>query len=309
MKIAILGAGAIGCYYGARLSLAGNDVSFFMRGDRDDVLEHGLTIKSILGDMRLPEISCPATTQELGPVDLVLITWKTTSNHQLAEILPPLVGPETRVLMLQNGMGNVESLEKVVPRSQIFSGVCFISAFRTGPGMVNHTSNGAISIAPGFSDPELMPAAEEITRVFKNAKIPMKLFPNSEMVMWNKVIWNVPFNGLSIVQGGTDVLAILTQKGGEDHVRALMQEVMDAAAARGHILNPGIIEKQIEVTYAMGHYRPSSGIDFALGRPVEFDSIWQIPYALGTEAGASLPLWKELNEQIAAKLAQRQQES
>lgn len=305
MKIAILGAGAIGCYYGSRLSLAGNDVSFFMRGDREHVLEHGLEIKSILGDMRLESVQVPVTTHDVGPVDLVVLTWKTTSNKQLADILPPLVGPNTKVLTLQNGMGNAESLAAVVPKSQIYCGVCFISAFRTGPGCVKHLANGAISMAPGFSNPEMIESTQEIATVFKAAKIPVKVFPNAETIMWHKVIWNVPFNGISILQDGSDVLYILTTNHGEDKVRCLMQEVIDAAASRGHILSDSLIEKQIEITYAMGHYHPSSGIDFMNGRPVEFESIWKIPFELATEAGAVLPEWAALNMALEEKLSSR----
>ncbi len=305
MKIAILGAGAIGCYYGSRLALAGNDVSFIMRSERDYVAQHGLTIESILGDMRLEKVNVPSSSEEVGPVDLVVITWKTTSNVNLSKSLPPLLGPDTKVLTLENGMGNAEEIAKVVPQDKIFCGVCFISAFRTGPGHVKHMANGAISMTPAFSDPALIPATEEIAAVFKAAGIPARVYPNAECVMWNKVIWNVPFNGLSIINDGADVLEILNAPGGEDHVRRIMQEVVNAAHARGHDLRPDIIEKQIEVTYAMGHYRPSSGIDFMANRPVEFESIWKTPFELAKNAGADLPEWEKLNAQLAAKLAER----
>lgn len=306
MKIAILGAGAIGCYYGSRLALAGNDVYFFMRGDRDYVKDHGINVESILGNMRVDNPKLPASTEETGPMDMVLITWKTTSNHQLARLLPPLLKPETLVVSLQNGMGNAEMMKLATKGHKLFCGVCFISSFRTGPGQVKHTANGAISLAPAFSEPELIPDAEFIAATFKKADIPVKVFANSEAVMWNKVIWNVPFNGLSIVRDGADVHEILTSEGGEQLIRDIMQDVMNAAAACGHPLRSDTIDRQIEVTYAMGHYRPSSGIDFLKKRPVEFKSIWMIPYDLAVKAGADLPHWKELNEQLTRKLEQRE---
>lgn len=305
MKIAILGAGAIGCYYGSRLLLAGNDVYFLMRSERDYVAQHGLKIKSILGDMRLENLKLPASPEEIGPVDLVVVSWKTTSNDNLKTSLPPLMGPDTMVLTLENGMGNAEALSEVVSKDKIFCGVCFISAFRTAPGEYKHMANGAISMTPAFSDPALLPRTEKIAEVFRAAKIPARVYPNAECVMWSKVIWNVPFNGLSILNDGADVLAILNAPGGEAHVRSIMQDVVNAAHARGHDLRPDIIEKQIEVTYAMGHYRPSSGIDFMNGRPVEFESIWKIPFELGKEAGAEMPEWKKLNDALSAKLAAR----
>lgn len=305
MKIAVLGAGAIGCYYGSRLVLSGQDVYFLMRSDREYVAEHGLTIKSILGDIRLEKVNVPNSSKEVGPVDMVLVTWKTTSNNMLAQCLPPLLGPDTKVVTLENGMGNAEELAKYVDPKNIFCGVCFISAFRTAPGHVNHMANGAISLAPGFSDAEQIPAAQEIAAVLKEAKIPVKVYPNSEEVMWNKVIWNVPFNGLSIINDGADVLELLNAPGGEDRVVRIMKDVVKAAAARGFTMREDIIEKQIEVTYAMGHYRPSSGIDFMNGRPVEFESIWKIPLKLAKAAGADLPEWEILNEEIERKLNSR----
>lgn len=309
MKIAILGAGAIGCYYGSRLALAGHDVAFIMRSEREYVAEHGLAITSILGDMRLEKVNVPESAGDVGPVDLVIVTWKTTSNHLFAENLPPLVGPETRVLTLENGMGNAEALEKIIPRNKIFCGVCFISVFRTSPGHIKHMANGAISMAPGFSDPGLIPQTQEIAAILKEAGIPARVYPNAEEVMWNKVIWNVPFNGLSIIKGGADVLELLTEEGGEERIRRIMQDVVKAAAARGFKLKDDVIEKQIEITYAMGHYRPSSGIDFMAGRPVEFESIWQIPYDLAVEAGARLPEWKKLNKQLSSVLTARDAEA
>lgn len=305
MKIAILGAGAIGCYYGSRLLEAGNDVYFLMRSDRAYVAEHGLKIKSILGDMRIENLKLPASPAEIGPVDLVLVTWKTTSNENFKDSLPPLLGPDTIVLTLENGMGNAEALSQVVSKDKIFCGVCFISAFRTAPGEYKHMANGAISMTPAFSDPELLPQTEKLAAIFRKAKIPAKVYPNAECVMWSKVIWNVPFNGLSIINDGADVLGILNAPGGEDHVRRIMEDVVNAARARGHELREDIIEKQIEVTYAMGHYRPSSGIDFMNGRPVEFESIWKIPFELAKEAGAVMPEWEKLNEALSAKLVSR----
>ena len=305
MKIAVLGAGAIGCYYGSRLVLSGQDVYFLMRSDREYVAEHGLTINSILGDIRLEKVNVPESSKEVEPVDLVLVTWKSTSNNMFAKCLPPLLGPNTKVVTLENGMGNAEELAKWVDPKNIFCGVCFISAFRTTPGHVNHMANGAISLAPGFSDAEQIPVAEEIAEILKAAKIPVKVYPNSEDVMWNKVIWNVPFNGLSIVNNGADVLEILNEPGGEALVVSIMEDVVKAAAARGFKMRDDVIEKQLEVTYAMGHYRPSSGIDFMAGRPVEFESIWKIPLELAKAAGAELPEWEKLNKQIEEKLSSR----
>ena len=105
MSIAIVGAGALGCYYGARLALAGSDVRFLMRGDLAAVRDHGLTLRERDATRHLASVAAFGRVDDIGPVDLVIVTMKITANGSLATLLPPLVGPQTVVLTLQNGFG------------------------------------------------------------------------------------------------------------------------------------------------------------------------------------------------------------
>ena len=148
MKIAILGAGALGCYYGARLQESGQDVSFIVRSEYGYLKEHGLQVKSLHGNISLPRINVYRDTEEVGPVDLVVVAWKSTANAGFSRALPPLMGPDTTVVTLQNGMGNAEEIARIIPADRIYVGLCFICAMREKPGHVNHLEGGNIQFAP-----------------------------------------------------------------------------------------------------------------------------------------------------------------
>lgn len=171
MKIAILGAGALGCYYGARLQESGQDVSFIVRSEYGYLKEHGLQVKSLHGNISLPRINVYRDTEEVGPVDLVVVAWKSTANAGFSRALPPLMGPDTTVVTLQNGMGNAEEIARIIPADRIYVGLCFICAMREKPGHVNHLEGGNIQFAPFIPTPEGTEKARELSELFANAGI------------------------------------------------------------------------------------------------------------------------------------------
>lgn len=150
MKIAILGAGALGCYYGARLQESGQDVSFIVRSEYGYLKEHGLQVKSLHGNISLPRINVYRDTEEVGPVDLVVVAWKSTANAGFSRALPTLMGPDTTVVTLQNGMGNAEEIARIIPADRIYVGLCFICAMRENRVM-STIWKGAISNLPPSS--------------------------------------------------------------------------------------------------------------------------------------------------------------
>ena len=163
MKIAILGAGALGCYYGARLQESGQDVSFIVRSEYGYLKEHGLQVKSLHGNISLPRINVYRDTEEVGPVDLVVVAWKSTANAGFSRALPTLMGPDTTVVTLQNGMGNAEEIARIIPADRIYVGLCFICAMREKPGHVNHLEGGNIQFAPFIPTPEGTEKARELS--------------------------------------------------------------------------------------------------------------------------------------------------
>jgi 2-dehydropantoate 2-reductase len=145
-SVAIIGSGAIGLYYGGRLAEAGIDVRFLARSDYDHLSKYGLNAQSIAGDFHLKKISVFKHPEDIGPVDLVIVAWKATSNDSLADVLQPLMNDNTQVLTLQNGLGNCEHIAKIVGAEKVHGGLCFVCINRTMPGTICHSAGGRMTI-------------------------------------------------------------------------------------------------------------------------------------------------------------------
>jgi 2-dehydropantoate 2-reductase len=286
-RIAILGAGAIGLYYGARLALAGRDVSFLARSDLPAIRERGITLKVEGREDVLKPAAVFARAEDIGPVDLVILTLKATANAELAHLLPPLLGPATRVLTLQNGLGNEDVVARWVDRDRILGGLCYIACMRLAPAEVTCLHAG--SIALGEADGPARERTRELAASFESAGVACRVVDDLVAARWRKLIWNVPFNGLSIAAGAvtTDVLCADPALRGE--VQALMREVQAAARQLGIDIPDDILRKQYDVTPPMGPYRPSSLVDFLAGRPLEIEAIWGEPLRRAQAAGAAMP--------------------
>lgn len=295
-KIAIVGAGAVGSYYGARLAQAGHDVTFLLRSDYDYVSENGLNVESIHGNFLLQPVQCTQRSQDIGAVDLVIVAWKTTANHYAEEIIRPLLGKDTTILTLQNGLGNCEHLAGLFGKERIVGGLCFVCINRLSPGHISHTASGLIRIGEFTGTPSSR--ITDLATAFKNANIRCEAVASLEKALWMKLVWNYPFNGLAIAEGGVDTEVLLKERKLEPEIRALMAEVISIAKALGHDIPKSFIDQQIDITYPMGKYRPSSMIDFVEGKPVEFDAIWQNPLTVARKLGVKAPRMEALAQRI-----------
>jgi 2-dehydropantoate 2-reductase len=282
-NVAIVGSGAVGLYHGGRLAAAGEDVKFLLRSDFSAISEGGLKVESSLGDFQLPQIQAFQTAEEIGPVDLVIVSWKSTANSQLSSVLPPLLHAGTQVLTLQNGLGNCEALAEIVGPERVMGGPCFICINRISPGLVRHTSGGRMTL--GEMLPDGLGRVAELERRFKAAQIPAVAVADLEKSQWEKLVWNIPFNGLSIAEGGVTTDVLLASPAKEVELRRLMAEVIAAANHLGHGLSQELIDLHIDRTRAMGAYRTSSMIDFIEGREVEISPIWRVPMYRAAAAG------------------------
>lgn len=303
MNIAILGAGALGCYYGARLVQAGHKVTFIMRSAYEPVQQHGLHINSIFGDVHLPQPSIARTPAECGPVDLVIVCWKTTCNHLLAEALPPLLHAGTRVLTFQNGMGNAEALARLVPAERVFIGLCFVCVMMDTPGTVNHLEKGDIQFAPYVASEAGLQEAEKLAALFNGTPVNTSCFMHAEQILWCKLSWNIPFNGLCLAHGGISIRTLFTMPQEVQRARDIMNEVCRTAELRGFPLPAEIVTRQMDSTAAMGDFIPSSAVDYNRKRPVEFDAIWGTPLSLAHAVAAPVPAWEQLAADIRTRLS------
>jgi len=299
-SVAIVGSGAIGLYYGGRLAKAGEDVRFLLRSDFDGVKRDGIRCESVRGDFALPQVKGYRRAEEIGPVDLVIVSWKTTANAHLKEILPSLLHAGTQVLTLQNGLGNCETIAEIVGPERVIGALCFVCLNRLAPGFVSHTAGGRMSV--GEFHPDDQGGAREIVRRFKLAGIPAELGEPLEDSQWKKLVWNIPFNGLAIAEGGVTTDVLLASPEIEMEIRHLMSEVIQAARALGLSLNDDLIDFNIDRTRPMGPYRPSSMIDYVEGREVEVGAIWEEPLRRAKAAGAETPHLEKLLERIQERL-------
>lgn len=302
-RIAIIGSGAVGCYYGGRLAQHGNDVHFLMRSDYEQVKEHGLEIRSHLGDFVLPEVNCHRTTAEIGACDLVIIAMKATANVALLELLPPLLKEDTMILTLQNGLGCDDFLARHFGSERVLGGLCFVCINRIAPGVIHHIAQGQIALGEHSGGPQAR--TEALASEFLRCGIDCKMEPSLITARWKKLVWNIPFNGLSIAAGGKDTAEILADPALEQRLRDLMREIIETAGRLGHAVPLSLINDMVERTRAMVGYQPSSLLDFLAGSEVELEAIWGEPMRRAHAAGIEMPqverLYEELKERIAGR--------
>jgi 2-dehydropantoate 2-reductase len=302
-RIAIVGSGAVGCYYGGRLAQHGNDVHFLMRSDYEQVKEHGLKVTSPLGDFTLPHVHCHRSTAEIGPSDLVIIAMKATANDSLLNVLPPLLKNDTMILTLQNGLGSDDFLAEHFGSEHVLGGLCFVCINRLAPGVIHHIAQGHIALGEYAGGP--IARTEALAAEFQRCGVECKLETSLIAARWRKLVWNIPFNGLSITAGGKDTAAILADPTLEQRVRELMREIIETSDKLGHAIRLSLIDHMIGFTRAMAPYKPSSLIDFLAGSEVELEAIWGEPVRRAKTAGIEMPkvtrLYQELKERIAAR--------
>jgi 2-dehydropantoate 2-reductase len=293
MKIAVVGCGAVGSFYGASLARVGGDVHFLLRSDYEVVRRQGVFIRSPNGDFRVRP-KCARSPEEIGPVDLIVIGLKSTTNAEFAKLLPPLVGSQTAILTLQNGLGNEEQLARLFPVEQILGGLCFVCLNRLEPGLVHHIAHGRVVLGEFQRPPE--PRTHDIAQWFVNAGVPCSLTDNLARAHWEKLVWNIPFNGLGV--GGTAGLeavirghrpdtgpleaCLTTDKLLADSrwcnlLRELMNEVITAARGLGLPVSEALADKHVERTRSMGAYKASTLIDFERHLPLELESMFLEP--------------------------------
>ena len=292
MRIAVVGTGAIGTYYGGKLAAAGHDVHFLIRSGFDAVAKHGIHLTGPDEDVRLPRVNCLQSTNEIGACDLVLVAIKTTSNAALVDLLPPLIKNRTMVMTLQNGLGNEEFLAQQFGSDRILAGLCFICLKRSAPGIVNRSDYGHMSIGEFRREPSERTHA--VAAEFRQCGIDCKVVENLGLERWFKLVWNIPFNGLSIAAGGVDTAAMLADQELRNSTLRLMREVIEAANKCGYPLELSAAEKMMHRTETMGHYKPSTLLDFEAGKPLEIEAIWGEPLRRGQAAGAEMPRLQQL---------------
>ena len=292
--IGIIGTGAIGGFYGLMLARAGFDVHFLLRSEFSAVTERGLHLDhASLGPLTLNPVQAYSSAADMPPCDWLLVGAKTTSNADLAPSIIQAAAPDAKVLLLQNGLDVEDSLRGLLPDSlHLLGGLCLICVHRTGPGVITHQALGAVNVGyhsgPAVDEQARMNIVEEGAGLFRAAGIDAQAMPNLQQARWQKLVWNIPYNGLSVLLGASTT-PLMADADSRALIQALMAEVVQGAKACGHDMPSGYADYLFMMTEKMPDYWPSMHHDFLHKRPLELDAIYTRPLAAAKAAGCELP--------------------
>jgi len=299
MKIAIVGSGAVGGYYGARLARAGDDVHFLLRSDYSAVRDRGWRVTDHDGTWTLHPAQAHDRAESIGPCDGVIIAAKATANPALPALVRPLLREDTFVLTLQNGLGNVEFHAAYAGAENVLGGLAFVCINRVAPGVIEKYIPGSVRL--GECSGPARTRTRDLAARFVRAGVDCAAVDSLADALWRKLVWNVPFNGLTIVAGGVTTDVILAQPAWRAHAWELMLEIRAGAAALGVAIPEAFLHRQMDATPPMGAYKPSSLVDFLAGREVEVEAIWGEPARRARAAGVVLPKLESLYEILKEK--------
>ena len=298
MKYGIIGTGAIGGYYGAKLAQAGKDVHFLLHSDYDHVLLHGLHVNSCDGNFHLDHVNAYSRPEDMPQCDVVLVCLKSVNNNKLTTLLPPLLGKETLVVLIQNGIGLEADVQETFPDLWLAAGLAFICSAKTEPGTVNHQCYGYINIG-NYSCPNTS-IIDNVVADFREAGVEANEVEYHE-ARWKKAVWNMPFNGMTVALN-TQTDQLLSHPSTLQLVRDQMMEVVRAAQACG-VENIGeeFVDKMIYNTIHMTPYSPSMKLDYDFHRPMEIDYLYSRPIADAKAAGFCMPKLEMLEAELRFK--------
>lgn len=303
----IIGTGAIGGYYGACLQKAGFPVHFLLRSDYEQVQKRGLIIQSVKGNFTLPQVNAYADASQMPPCDVVVVALKTTQNHILPKILPKVVKDDSIILVLQNGLGSEEDIAKILKQNCIIGGLCFICSNKVGAGEIHHLDYGKITLAQyqeNYSHCGITPQMKAISQDLQTAGIDIELSEDLLLTRWQKLVWNIPYNGLSVVLN-----AMTNEMMAHSETRKLIEQIMEevalGATSRNRIISDAFIQSRLQHTEKMKPYRTSMKIDYDLQRPLELDAIFAKPLQMAASAGIELPKIRMLYNQLQFLESQR----
>ena len=287
--------GAIGGFYGAKLAHVGKEVHFLSHSDYQYVKERGLQVDSCDGSFHLPQINAYGAASDMPKCDVVLIGLKTVNNHLLPELLPPLLKEDTLVVLIQNGIGVEEDVQKMFPEVQLAAGLAFICSAKTEPGRVNHQCYGYINI--GNYSCKQQEKIDEVVDDFRKAGVDANEVEYLE-ARWKKAVWNMPFNGMTVaLNTQTDIL--LQHPSTLQLIKDQMMEVIEAAQACGvKNIDESFAEKMIYNTVHMTPYSPSMKLDFDFKRPMEINYLYTRPIEKAREAGYQMRKLEMLEQEL-----------
>lgn len=271
-KILLFGTGAVGSFYAGKLSQAGAVVSVVSRSDYDVVKKQGIKIRSVLGDFQfIPDRVLKSGAEYKDNPDFVLVATKVLPEIDIYNLIKDSVTAESSIVLLQNGIDIEKTTAEKFPENEIISALAFICVSRTGYGMIDHQDYGRIVIGKypgGITD-----RVRLLEKLFAESGLPVESTRDVIAARWKKLLWNAPFNPLSVICGGADTKVMLGNPEVKILCTEIMNEVLQLSIADSHPLDRSMIIKNIEDTEKMTPYKTSMLLDYENKRPMEVDAI------------------------------------
>ena len=299
MRIAAMAAGAVGGYFGARMAAAGHDVFFIARGAHLEAMrKHGLKIESVHGDVHLPKPNVTDDPKSIGPVDIVLFAVKLWDTEKAAEAVRPLLGPNTRVITLQNGVDSYERIAPIVGRERAIPGVTYVVTVIDRPGVIKQASQFQ-SIICGTIDGRADASLAAFVAAAKAANINITQSDNIERDRWHKFIFLSGTSGATALTRSS-MGPILADPDTRTLFRAIMAETLAVGRAKGVALDPGYVDERLAFAdkNVPGGMKASMANDLDRGNRLELDWLAGQVSRLGKELKVPTPV----NDTIYAAL-------
>ena len=272
-EILIVGAGGVGAYFGGRLAQSEHcNVSVVCRSDYDAVERDGFNISSIDGDFRFfPEEVCRNVEEYSRDADFIIVSVKALPEIDVPELIAPAVKADSVIVLLQNGIDIEHDVASAYPDNELISGIAYIGVSRKGEGRIEHQGGGTLSIGnfpEGVSD-----SSELLHNLFSDGGVKCDIRKDIVRKRWEKLLWNVPFNSLSVVAGCLDTRQIMADENLVRIAENTMWEVVRSAAGCGVELDESLVEWNLEYTKNFPPYKSSMLLDYEHGRKMEVDAI------------------------------------
>ncbi len=295
LKYAVIGTGALGGFYGGMLAQSGKDVHFLFHNDYEFVKEHGLRVDSVKGDFLLNEVQAYKSTSGMPLCDVVLVCLKTVRNGLLKNLLAPILHKNSVVILIQNGLGIEADLAEEMPTLNIAGGLAFICSNKVGPGHITHLDYGRLNLGSYNLRDEII--LKQVCEDFEQSGVPAKYSSNLMLARWEKLVWNIPFNGMTVVLN-TTTDRLMANGSTRKLIEDMMLEVVHAANHCGVPLKESFVNKMIEMTDTMKPYAPSMKLDYDYKRPMEIEYIYSHPVVAALESGFDMKKVKMLEQQL-----------
>ncbi len=287
-RILVVGTGAIGGFYGGKLAQGGARVATLCRSDYKTVKAKGISVSSTLGDFHFTPEKVIRDVREYGPPpDYILVGLKVLPEINTAEIIKDVVGRETAIVLLQNGVEIEEPVAKTFPNNEIIGGLAFICVSRTDPGHINHIDFGRLVI--GLFPAGKSAKVDRLANLFEEAGVPCTVTEDVVTDRWRKLVWNAPFNPISVLGGGADTKTMVENPESLELARQVMEEVCKIAEAAGHPLPAAVVQENIDGTRRMTPYKSSMLVDYEAGRPMEVEAILGKALRVAKRHGVAAP--------------------